>query len=96
MQVGKAYLLITVDWFAWVGRVKRQLGPWEHEFESLSKVSETNNGDCWQALCSGDKAARKRASYQHYADDPEQPHILGMGVVAKLAWKGKTPQEEGL
>ena len=96
MQIGKAYLLVTVDWFAWVGRVKAQIGPWEWEFESLSKISETNNGDCWQDLAAGDATARKRATYKHYQDLPGQPHILGMGVVCKLAWAGKTPQEEGL
>lgn len=93
MQIGKVYLLETVDWFAWVGRVKRQIGPWEYEFQSLSKICQTNDGDNWEKLAAGDMAARLRATYRHYADDPEQPHILGLGVVAKLAWTGKTPQE---
>ena len=92
MEIGKRYLIITVDWFAWVGRAVRQVGPWEWEFEHLSKISETNNGDCWQALCDGDKEARKRAIYQHY----KVKGILGLGAVVKLEWKGKTPQEEGL
>ena len=90
MEPGKAYLVITVDWFAWVGRVVRQVGPWEYEFESLSKISETNNGDCWQQLCEGDKAARQRATYQNY----KVKGLLGLGAVVKLEWLGKTPQEE--
>ena len=34
VEIGKAYLIETVDWFSWVGRVKRQVGPWEYEMES--------------------------------------------------------------
>lgn len=90
MEQGKAYLVTTVDWFAWVGRVVRQVGPWEYEFESASKVVDTNDGDCWEELCAGNKAARSRAEYRHY----KTPVILGMGVVAKIEWVGKTPQEE--
>ena len=92
LEIGKAYMLETVDWFAWVGRVKKQIGPWEYEFESCSKIRDTNNGDVWNELCAGDKNARKTASYSHY----KVPVILGLGVVVKVEWVGKTPQEEGL
>lgn len=92
MEIGKAYLVITVDWFAWVGRVKRQIGPWEYKMASCSKISETNNGDNWQHLCAGDLEARKACSYQHYSI----PVILGIGAVAKVLWVGETPQEQGL
>ena len=92
MEIGKAYLLETVDWFAWVGRVKRQIGPWEYEFESCSKISETNAGDVWQKLCEGDREYRQRATYVHY----RMPVILGLGVVVKVEWAGQTPQEEKL
>lgn len=92
MEIGKAYLIETVDWFAWVGRVVRQIGPWEYVFESCSKIADTNNGDCWEKLAAGDKNLRAACSYKHYST----PVILGMGVVAKIEWLGKTPQEDGL
>lgn len=92
MEIGLAYLIETVDWFGWVGRVSRQVGPWEYEFVSVSKIAETNHGDNWHDLAVGDEAARKAASYKHY----KVPVILGMGVVAKILWVGKTPQEAGL
>lgn len=92
MEPGKAYLIITVDWFAWVGRMVKPVGPFEYEFESVSKVSETNNGDNWAALCKGDKRAREAATYMHY----EVKALLGIGAVAKIEWIGKTPQEAGL
>lgn len=92
MEVGQAYLLETVDWFAFVGRVKRQVAPWEYEFWSCSKIADTNAQDNWHLLAAGDKAARKAATYRHYTT----PVILGIGVVMKTLWVGKTPQEEGL
>lgn len=92
MEQGKAYLIETVDWFGWVGRVKRQVGPWEYEMESCSKISDTNAGDVWHQLAAGDKAARKAATFIHYTT----PVILGLGAVVKIEWLGKTPQEEGL
>ena len=92
MEAGKAYLIETVDWFAWVGRVKRQIGPWEYEMEKCSKISNTNNGDNWHELAAGNIEARKAATYLHY----KTAVILGMGVVAKIEWEGKTPQEEGI
>ena len=92
MEVGKAYLIQTVDWFSWVGRVKRHVGSWEYEMESCSKISDTNNGDNWEQLAAGEKTARKAASYRHYT----VPVLLGLGAVCKIEWLGKTPQEEGL
>lgn len=92
MEIGKAYLVETVDWFAWVGRVKRQVGPWEYEMASCSKISDTNAGDVWHKLAAGDKAARATATFIHY----RVPVILGLGAVVKIEWAGKTPQEEGL
>ena len=92
MEIGKVYFIETVDWFAWVGRLVRQVGPWEYEFTSCSKISDTNNGDNWHLLCEGDEEARKAATYIHY----KQPVILGLGVVVKVLWDGNTPQEEGL
>lgn len=89
METGKAYLVQTVDWFSWVGRVKRQVGPWEYEMELCSKISDTNNGDNWHLLAAGNEKARKAATYIHYTT----PVILGIGVVAKIEWVGKTPQE---
>lgn len=92
MEIGSAYLIETVDWFAWVGRVTRQVGPWEYEFSAASKIAETNNGDVWHALAAGDEEARRRATYKHY----KTKVILGLGVVAKIEWFGDTPQEAGL
>lgn len=98
MEIGKAYLMETVDWFAWVGRVKRQIGPYEYEFQACSKICETNNGDNWHQLAAGDNKARKAATYKHYPDGDEETQgiILGLGVVMKCGWVGKTPQEEGI
>ena len=92
MTIGKTYLVKTVDWFAWVGRVRRQVGPWEYEMESCSKIRDTHDGDNWERLCAGDEAARRACDYRHYTT----PVILGLGTVAKIEWVGKTPQEAGL
>lgn len=84
VEIGKCYLVISVDWFAWVGRVVRQVGPFEWEFESCSKISETNNGDNWQSLCEGNKAARKAASYQHYKVKVARNRFCGKN---RVGWK---------
>jgi hypothetical protein len=97
MEIGQTYLIETVDWFAWVGRVKKQVGPWEYEFTSVSKIAETNNGDNWHEIAAGDEEARKAATYKHYKETSDgRGVILGMGVVNKIPWEGLTPQEEGL
>ena len=99
MQVGKAYLVFTVDWFAWVGRVVRQIGPFEYEFDSVSKF-DTNNGDVFGQIAAGDMRLRRACTYQHFysfeEDGEMRYHELGQGAVGKIPWKGKTPQEEGL
>ena len=92
MELGKVYMVTTVDWFAWVGRPVEQVGPFEWRFEKCSKISDTGGGDVWQKLAEGDDAARRRATFIHYKTGV----ILGMGVVAKIEWAGNTPQEDGL
>jgi uncharacterized protein (TIGR02996 family) len=92
MELGKAYMVTTVDWFAWVGRPVEQVGPFEWRFEKCSKISDTGGGDIWHKLAEGDDAARRRATFIHYKTGV----ILGMGVVAKIEWTGNTPQEDGL
>ena len=88
MEPGKCYLILTVDWFAFAGRCLRQIGPWEYEFEKVSKF-DTNAGDVFGEIASGDKELRKRATYQHFTGKA----ILGMGRVAVFEWVGKLPQE---
>ena len=103
MKVGLAYMVQTVDWFTWVSRVVRQIGPWEWEFTECSKVCETNAGDNWEQLASGDEKASAAAVYKHYRildADPDSwvciPVILGLGVVMKCEWCGPTPSEANL
>lgn len=91
MEPGKAYLIFTVDWFAWVGRMVRQIGPWEYEFDSVSKF-DTNAGDVFGEIAAGDESLRKGCTYQHF----KGLCILGQGAVGKIPWEGKTPQEAGL
>lgn len=88
MESGKCYLILTVDWFAFAGRCLRQIGPWEYEFEKVSKF-DTNAGDVFGEIAAGDELLRQRASYQHFRGKA----ILGMGRVAVLEWVGQLPQE---
>ena len=88
MQSGKNYLILTVDWYAWVGRCVRQVGPYEYEFEQASKF-DTNAGDVFGEIAAGDKGLRSRATYQHF----QGKAILGMGRVAVFEWAGQLPQE---
>lgn len=90
MEVGKAYLVHCGDWHTFIGRVTRQISPYVYEMTSVSKISETNNGDCWDRLCAGDTKARERATYIHYKTTATVP----LTVVA-FEWLGKLPQEEG-
>lgn len=92
MRAGKNYMILTVDWYAWVGRCVRQVGPYEYEFEKVSKF-DTNQGDVFGEVAADKPGFRERCSFQHFEDDPECPHILGLGAVGKIAWKGKLPQE---
>jgi hypothetical protein len=89
MRVGKAYLVHCGDWHTFVGRVTAQTGPHAYEMGSVSKISETNNGDCWHALAAGDKRLRRAARYEHYTTTAVIPL-----VIAAFEWLGATPQEE--
>jgi hypothetical protein len=91
MEIGKAYLVHCGDWHTFVGRVKKQVGPATYLMTEVSKVSETNNGDCWFAMAGGDTRLRKAASYVHCETDAVIPL-----AIAAVEWVGKTPQEEGL
>tara|TARA_Y100001963_G_scaffold160186_1_gene268751 strand:- start:1806 stop:2285 length:480 start_codon:yes stop_codon:yes gene_type:complete len=91
MIEGKSYLIHEGDWHTFVGRLVRQVSPLIFEFESVSKVRDTNNGDCWHDLASGDATLRKACDYTHYTT----PVFLPLAIGA-FEWIGKTPQEEGL
>lgn len=91
MQAGKAYLMFCGDWHTFVGRVVRQVAPFTYEMESVSKVAETNNGDCWEKLADGDKRLRKACTYRHH-----KGLVIFPLTIAAVEWEGKTPQEEGL
>lgn len=93
MKPGQCYMLLTVDWFAWVFRVLEQVGPYEYAVEKLSKF-DTNAGDVFGEVAADKPKFRERCSWQHFEDDPENPHIIGMGAVGKIAWKGNLPQED--
>ncbi len=89
MEIGKAYLIHCGDWHTFCGRVARQTGPFTYTLVRVSKVAETNDGDNWEKLAGGDKAARKKATYKHYTTEV----ILPLSIVA-FEWIGKLPQEE--
>jgi hypothetical protein len=88
MESGKQYLILTVDWYAWVGRCVRQVGPYEYEFEKVSKF-DTNAGDVFGEIAAGDRELRRRATYQHF----QGKALLGLGRVAVFEWVGQLPQE---
>jgi uncharacterized protein (TIGR02996 family) len=94
MQAGKCYMILAVDWYAYVGRCVRQVGPYEYEMELVSKF-DTNSGDTFFQIAAGDKSLRNRCTYQHYPDTPGEYPIIGLGSVGKFPWVGKLPQEEG-
>lgn len=89
MEIGKAYLIHCGDWHTICGRVVRQVGPFTYLLESVSKISNTNDGDCWERLAAGDETARKRATYIHYTTRA----VVPLNVLA-FEWVGKLPQEE--
>jgi hypothetical protein len=89
MEIGKAYMVHCGDWHTFVGRVVGQISPYVYLMESVSKVSDTNAGDVWHLLVSGDASARKKATYVHYATRATVPL-----TVAAFEWVGKLPQEE--
>jgi hypothetical protein len=88
MEPGKCYLVHCGDWHTLVGRCVRQVGPMTYLFESVSKIAETNNGDCWHQLAAGDKRLRKAATYQHYTT----PCPIPLTIFA-TEWVGELPQE---
>lgn len=55
---------------------------------SVSKISETNNQDCWEGLAGGDERLRAAATYRHYTT----PAVIPL-VIAAFEWVGLTPQE---
>lgn len=89
MEVGKAYIVHGGDWHTFVGRVKRQISPITYEMEMASKISETNNGDCWHELAAGDKRLRGDCDYAHI-----KTALIVPLTIAAMEWVGKTPQEE--
>jgi len=92
MQIGKAYLVHCGDWHTFVGRLVEASTPLLYRFESVSKISDTNNGDCWFDLASGeDKKMRAGATYVHC----KQSVLLPVSIAA-IEWAGKTPQEAEL
>ena len=77
------------DWHSYAGRCVRQIGPMTYIFELVSKISETNNGDCWHALAAGDERLRAACTYQHY----ETPGVFPLSIAA-FEWAGKLPHEK--
>lgn len=97
MRIGQCYLIHCGDWHTFVGRVVAQIGPGTYELECVSKISETNNGDCWGQLAAGNKTLRKACSYVHTPRNPETKEWLKAViplVIAAFEWVGKLPQEE--
>ena len=88
MRIGEQYLVHCGDWHTFVGRVVAQVGPGTYEMEKVSKVAETNNGDCWEELAAGNEDLRRRAAYKHYKTLAVIPL-----VIAAFVWVGKLPQE---
>ena len=91
MRTGTAYLIHSGDWHTFVGRVVGQLGPGTYELEKVSKIADTNNGDCWELLAAGDAELRRVCTYRHYKTTAVIPL-----VIAAFEWVGDLPQEAGL
>ena len=88
MKIGVNYLIHCGDWHTFVGRCVGQVGPLIFEFEQVSKICETNNGDVWDRLAAGDEKLREACEYRHY----ETPVFLPLSIVA-FEWLGDLPQE---
>lgn len=88
METGKNYLVHCGDWHTLVGRVVKQVGPGTYLMEQVSKISETNNGDCWEKLCEGDERLRRACTYRHYTTQAVVPL-----VIVAFEWLGALPQE---
>lgn len=89
MEIGKCYLIHCGDWHTFVGRVVKKSGPSTYIMECVSKISETNNGDCWEELAAGNKRLRAACNYKHY----KVGAIVPLVIIA-FEWIGKLPQEE--
>lgn len=89
MTPGKNYLIHCGDWHTFVGRLVQQSTPLLYEFESVSKIKETNNGDCWHDLASGNQGLREAASYEHYKTSTFIPVSI-----AAFEWVGLLPQDD--
>jgi uncharacterized protein (DUF1330 family) len=87
MQHGKNYLVHCGDWHTFVGKFVRFVSPSIAEFESVSKIRETRNGDNWNKLASGDQSARDACDYQHYTT----PTFLPISI-AVFEWVGELPR----
>jgi hypothetical protein len=88
MEIGKCYLIHCGDWHTYVGRVTAQVGPMTYRMEGVSKICETNNGDCWDELTAGNERLRAACSYKHY----KVPAAVPLTIIA-FEWAGKLPQE---
>lgn len=88
MEPGCCYLIHCGDWHTYVGRVVKQVGGQTYQMESVSKITETNNGDCWHDLAAGDESLRTVASYAHY-----KTRLIVPLSIAAFEWVGKLPQE---
>lgn len=86
MEPGNNYLILTVDWYAWVGRCVRQVAPYEYEFEKVSKF-DTNQGDVFGEVAADLPGYRARCTFQHFAGK----QLLGLGRVAVIEWAGELP-----
>lgn len=89
MTAGKCYVVHCGDWHTFVGRCVRQVNQVLFEFEAVSKIQETNNGDNWDELALGEDIELRRAcDYRHY----KTPVILPLAIAA-IEWRGQLPQE---
>lgn len=89
MRIGKAYLVHCGDWHTFVGRVTEQIAPGIYEMWPVSKIAETNNGDCWEAMAGGDAKLRGAANYKH----GKTPHVIPL-TIAAMEWVGELPWKE--
>lgn len=89
MKPGKNYLIHAGDWHTFVGRFVEQVSPLLYRFEQVSKISDTNNMDNWQDLCSDKGNARSEASYKHY----DVAATLPISIIA-FDWIGDLPKRD--
>lgn len=89
MRIGKNYIVHLGDWHTFIGRCTEQIGPLTYALSDASKISDTNNGDNWHLLASGDKTARKAATYLHC--DTE---VIVPLSIAAIEWVGELPERK--